>query len=94
MRKLMLTAAMLLVGSLAGCAGRDCGSGGCGAGGCAGGGCGNGRFAHTHGVCDCEMDDHCSSRSPWIRNASPASPPAAEVVQPPANLPDGNKNLQ
>jgi hypothetical protein len=45
---------------------------------------------HSHGICDCEDDDHCSSRSPWIRgNGMPAaeSMPAPEALK----LPDGKK---
>ena len=25
------------------------------------------KHACSHGMCDCEYDDYCSSRSPWIR---------------------------
>jgi hypothetical protein len=42
----------------------------------------------AHGVCDCEQDDHCSSRSPWVRPAVPAE----SIPEPlPAKLPDGKK---
>jgi hypothetical protein len=95
MRQLFLTATILLLGSLAGCAGPNCGScggGSCGSGGCAGGGSGAG-WCKGHGICDCEMEDYCSSRSPWIRNGYSAAPPV-EVIQPPAKLPDGKKNLE
>jgi hypothetical protein len=93
MRKLMLTAATLFLGSLAGCSspGGGCG-GGCGSGGCAGGAGGGGWLTHAHGVCDCVIEDHCSSRSPWIRNMTAAGP--VEMVQPPAKLPDGKKDLE
>jgi hypothetical protein len=109
MRQLMLTATILLLGSLAGCAcpyGGGCGAGGCGNGGC-GGGCGNGGCAggvgdgrlaewarHKHGVCDCESDDYCTSRSPWIRNNVASIAPPVESTQPPAKLPDGKKELE
>jgi hypothetical protein len=23
---------------------------------------------HTHGVCDCDLDDHCYTRQPWIHH--------------------------
>ncbi len=33
-------------------------------------GCNKGCHAGcTHGVCDCEFEDHCSSRTPWVRHA-------------------------
>ena len=46
---------------------------------------------HSHGICDCEYDDHCASRSPWIRPMAPApeSIPAPEPA--PMKLPDGKK---
>ncbi len=103
MRQFMLTATLLFLGSIAGCACQSggCGTGGCGSGGCGTGGCGNGgcgvgdgRLAdwarHKHGICDCEVDEYCSSRSPWIRNAGAVAPPV-ESIQPPAKLPAGNK---
>jgi hypothetical protein len=31
----------------------------------------------THGVCDCEMDDHCFTRAPWVKYAAP--PPGLGV---------------
>jgi hypothetical protein len=26
---------------------------------------------HAHGICDCEFDDYCASRSPWVRLGAP-----------------------
>jgi hypothetical protein len=56
---------------------------------------------HAHGVCDCEDDEYCSSRSPWVHGAHmvPAIPltttlPAEAVPAPapmPAKLPDVKK---
>ncbi|HZZ79184.1 MAG TPA: hypothetical protein VFE62_11735 [Gemmataceae bacterium] len=60
---------------------------------------------HWHGVCDCQMDDYCSSRSPWIRTGAVApgltpapveyvAPPGTTVPAPmPAKLPDAKKAL-
>jgi hypothetical protein len=46
---------------------------------------------HTHGICDCEEDDHCSSRSPWVHPMAPA-PESIPMPEPtPAKLPDGKK---
>ena len=81
MRFLILSVAMLVLGSLAGC----CSSGGrCGAGG-------RGGHGHTHGVCDCILDDHCASRAPWVRCGGHVDGPVAEPVAPPTKLPDGKK---
>ena len=82
MRRLLfgLIAVCLLV-SVVGCRSMqsDCGgvcrSGGCSGGACASGACGRGvgglaggvSLTHSHGICDCQGDDHCSSRAPWIR---------------------------
>jgi hypothetical protein len=62
------------------------------------------KVSHAHGVCDCEFDDYCSSRSPWVRfgpagldvpvAAVPVTPaPGADFVPPaPAkSLPDLKK---
>jgi hypothetical protein len=70
MRTILMTAALLVLGSLAGCCHR-----------------------HSHGICDCEYDDYCLSRSPWVRgNVMVTPPPAAgEKVPPPAKLPDVKK---
>ncbi|MCI0376658.1 MAG: hypothetical protein L0215_03550 [Gemmataceae bacterium] len=27
----------------------------------------------SHGVCDCDFEDHCSTRAPWIQVSSPGS---------------------
>jgi hypothetical protein len=44
--------------------------------------------SHSHGICDCEFDDHCRERAPWLRLSAPS---AAETVAPPTKLPDGKK---
>jgi hypothetical protein len=45
---------------------------------------------HSHGICDCEEDDHCSSRSPWVHGSATGLPEA--IGEPmPAKLPDGKK---
>jgi hypothetical protein len=59
------------------------------AGCCSGGSGGRG---HMHGICDCEYEDYCSSRAPWIRMGGHiTTSPIAEPVPPPAKLPDGKK---
>jgi len=58
-------------------------------------GCGRGAFggrscSTTHGVCDCAVDEHCSSRAPWIRMAPPVvlgGPIEAVPVAPAKALP-------
>ncbi|MCI0641808.1 MAG: hypothetical protein L0Y72_20510 [Gemmataceae bacterium] len=27
----------------------------------------------THGVCDCDFEDHCSTRAPWIQVSAPSA---------------------
>jgi hypothetical protein len=46
------------------------------------------KSGHSHGVCDCDPDNHCYTRTPW-----PIAPggPAGEQVHPPTKLPDGKK---
>jgi hypothetical protein len=47
---------------------------------------------NMHGICDCEQDDHCASRSPWIRYNTPAVP--VETIPPPVKeLPSAPKGL-
>ena len=54
---------------------------------------------HSHGICDCENDNHCESRAPWIQHGgagtiihSSANTTMPEtVVVPPTKLPDGKK---
>ncbi len=47
------------------------------------------RTMHAHGVCDCEEDNHCASRQPWLQHVTPAS---AETIQtPPMKLPEAKK---
>ena len=84
----------------AGCSGGACASktGGAAGSGCAancGGasdGCRDGfglgsrsGRPHSAGICDCQGDDYCSSRAPWLRVAQQA--PAPESI--PAPLPPG-----
>jgi hypothetical protein len=42
----------------------------------------------SHGVCDCEYDNHCASRAPWLKDTPPVT---SERIQPPTRLPDGTK---
>ena len=79
-----------------GCRSGGFGAGGCGAGGCGAGGhgAGFGLGGHgdgtclLHGICDCEIDDHCLTRAPWIR-FTPVSlgTPIEAVPVPPKELP-------
>lgn len=51
------------------------------------------KWAHSHGICDCEFDDYCASRAPWVRgNGVHASPEegyhAPAPVTAPATLPE------
>ena len=41
----------------------------------------------SQGVCDCEDDNHCLERAPWVRLGSPVR--QAEPIAPPSKLPDG-----
>ena len=71
MRTFLMTAALLVLGSLAGCS-----------------------HQHSHGICDCEYDDYCASRSPWVRGnvmAAPVQTTTGEKIAPPAKLPDVKK---
>ena len=49
------------------------------------------HWMHSHGICDCEVDDHCSTRSPWVRYALPISSSSEVIPNPPLKLPDGKK---
>lgn len=49
------------------------------------------RIMHAHGICDCEEDDHCVTRQPWVQHGTHAAPVAPELIQPPAKLPDAKK---
>ena len=103
MRRLMSFLAIVVISSvLTGCRGTgSCGTGcdtGCGTGGCGTGGRVHGK-GHAHGICDCEYDDYCTSRSPWIR-VSASQPiqsaptiPSSEPIPAPAKLPDVKKGL-
>lgn len=38
---------------------------------------------HTHGVCDCDVDDYCYTRQPWIHHPPiPAALPGHSVAVP------------
>lgn len=43
-------------------------------------------------MCDCEVDDYCTSRSPWVRTGGilpgQITPVSGEMVPAPAKLPD------
>ena len=99
MRRLLSIFAVVVLSSfLVGCrASNGCGVGGCGSDSGCSAGCGGGRgpITHAHGICDNEYDDHCSTRSPWIRTSmTPAQAPiSSESLTPPAKLPDGKKAL-
>ncbi len=42
----------------------------------------------SHGVCDCEIDNHCHTRAPWTRNAPPMT---GEIIAAPSKMPEGKK---
>jgi hypothetical protein len=46
------------------------------------------NLTHTHGICDCDIDDHCLERAPWLRTGVPS---VGETVPLPSKLPDGKK---
>ncbi|MBM3995514.1 MAG: hypothetical protein FJ303_15365 [Planctomycetes bacterium] len=71
---------LVAVGMLASLVGCQCGSS------CRGGWTPGGRAINAHGICDCEDDNYCASRAPWLQGA-----PAETVLTPPAKLPDGKK---
>ncbi len=35
--------------------------------------------SHTHGVCDCENDDPCATRAPWVHTGEAGTSPLPEV---------------
>jgi hypothetical protein len=46
----------------------------------------------SHGVCDCENDNLCFTRTPWPIAPQATVTPAGEPIAPPVNkLPDGKK---
>ena len=47
------------------------------------------NIMHSHGICDCEEDDHCATRQPWVRCGAPT--PAETIVTPPTKLPEKKK---
>ena len=54
------------------------------------------KHACPHGMCDCEYDDHCATRSPWMRYSGPSTSLAAPVEGIPAAahaMPEGKKGL-
>jgi hypothetical protein len=84
MRRLMLLlVAVSFLGFMTGCRSSQCG--GCGSGGQGGHG------INSHGVCDCEFDDHCFERAPWTRYAPPATSAAEPIGTPPTKMPDGKR---
>ena len=99
MRGLMFSVlALSWLGLVAGCqscgssgCSSGCGSGGCGAGGCGAGWRGLGSDAcRSHGICDCEIDNHCATRSPWL-HFSPVTlgTPVEALPSPLKELPKG-----
>ncbi|MBI3824103.1 MAG: hypothetical protein HY289_15655 [Planctomycetes bacterium] len=40
------------------------------------GGC---KLIQAHGVCDCDDDNHCQNRAPWVQHGVPIVP-ATELV--------------
>lgn len=57
------------------------------------------HWMHSHGVCDCEYDDYCTSRTPWVRSTGmpppvvsstpgPISEPIPAPAPAPSKLPD------
>ena len=87
MRRFMLL--LIAVGSLGSLVG--CNS--CGRGGCSGLGGGSGSHSVMHGICDCELDNHCRDRSPWVQMGVPVTQASEAVPAPPMKLPDGKKGL-
>ena len=53
----------------------------------------SGSRSHAHGICDCEEDDHCASRQPWVQHGMHyGAPIEGETIKtPPTKLPDGKK---
>jgi hypothetical protein len=46
----------------------------------------------SHGICDCQYDNHCADRAPWILHGPVVSQPAGEVITiPPMKLPDAKR---
>ncbi len=99
MRRLMSVVAIVLLSSvLAGCRSTShSNTGSCGreigcSTGCETGGKARSPRVHTYGICDCEYDDYCSSRSPWIRQSATKSMPSAPLPMP-GKLPDVKMGL-
>lgn len=97
-RVLFFLIAASFLGTMVGC--NTCGSRGCGQDNCSVRGGATGGRTHAHGICDCDHDDHCSSRSPWVRHGHAA--PVTHVVPAPVGetvpvapkvLPDGKLKL-
>ena len=52
------------------------------------------ELIHSHGICDCEEDNHCAERSPWVQFAAPSTIVSEPIKTAPAKLPDTpKKNL-
>lgn len=47
------------------------------------------HITQSHGVCDCDVDNHCYTRSPWLRQTPPTM--ESEPIESPAKLPEGKK---
>jgi hypothetical protein len=47
------------------------------------------KTSSTHGVCDCEVDDHCATRQPWVAHGPGAAPHGTSVGTLGAPLPTG-----
>ena len=45
----------------------------------------------THGVCDCDMDNHCFTRTPWPIARAAVMAPGEAIPAPATKLPDGKK---
>jgi hypothetical protein len=41
---------------------------------------------HMHGICDCDYDDHCVTRAPWLRNGG--APVYESIPAPATKLPE------
>jgi len=48
------------------------------------------ELIHSHGVCDCEEDNHCRDRSPWVQIVAPSTT-KSEAVPAPKKLPETTK---
>jgi hypothetical protein len=46
------------------------------------------KLMHSHGVCDCEQDNHCADRAPWVRTGPPITMASEPIATPPTKTPD------